>query len=95
MKEILLDRNPETQQRYTNLPSLRAGKPSHMLRISSLSNCTAIVRLEDFSKDPMATAKTVLQSLRLDIPRMIFIPKGYKGRLGTGVRTSLRSLFRD
>lgn len=93
MKEILLDRNPETKQRYPNLPSLRAGKLNHMLRLSRLSTCPVVVRLEDFQKDPMATAKTILQSLRCDIPQKLIIPRGYKGKKGLGVKTSFSRLL--
>ena len=75
----MLDRDLNTNQRYASLPSLRSGKLNHMLRISHLSTRSVVVRLEDYQRDPIATAQLVFDTLVATTSRKIFIPQGYKG----------------
>lgn len=78
MQEMLLDRNPYTQERYRNVMALRAGKLRHMLDILRQSSQKTIVRLEDYQSSPRETLRQILVALGCSIPARMSIPSGYK-----------------
>ena len=91
MKEILLDRNPYTGERYDNVISLRTGKLKHMLEIYDQLNRKLIVRLEDYQSSPGKTIQRILSTLGSSVPDVPSIPSGYKANT-TVISRSLTAL---
>jgi hypothetical protein len=79
MEEMMLDRDPTTHERYQNVLLLRAGKLRAMLHIAQRSECSLIVRLEDYVHSPVEVSRHILRALGMSSLGEVTIPLGYRG----------------